>query len=382
VGEAVTLTPDADRGTSADPPPVAPSLPGAGPLKLGTREATQERRAERIAARAMTSDGRATAPMPADEPREADAEREMPQGAADAVRAGLRGGRALTTAERDYFEPRLGADLGHVRLHDGSAADASATALQARAFAVGTHVVLARGAYAFGRDSGKRLLAHELAHVLNPGADGVVRRQAAAGAMGAAEWIAAAALGADVVSGLSDTTGDITYDFDEMQNVLLPGGRTDAQAYQEENPELQISRKELRISFWRGLEDERKAGVKVGFMFLTDDKGIGNITPRLIKPFDSVGWGASCAVDLQPESFVSEDGRAIIRMTLTNNWNFSWPVEVDSGTDSEVWLFEGNGNFTEVVSDDMMWLEHELVDFGGAQPTASGEANDEEGERE
>jgi hypothetical protein len=72
-------------------------------------------------------------------------------------------------------------------------------------------------------------------------------------------------------------------------------------------------------------------------------------------------------------------------MTLTNNWNFSVLVEeleIRSGTDSEVWLFEGNGNFTEVVSDDMMWLEHELVDFGGAQPTASGEANDEEGERE
>ena len=70
-------------------------------------------------------------------------------------------GRALDSASRSYFEPRLGIDLGGVRIHDDSRAAESATAVAAHAYTVGNHI-------AFAGRSGpgpSALLAHELVHV-------------------------------------------------------------------------------------------------------------------------------------------------------------------------------------------------------------------------
>ncbi|HEV8321234.1 MAG TPA: DUF4157 domain-containing protein, partial [Myxococcota bacterium] len=83
-----------------------------------------------------------------------------------AVRATERGGAPLSPEARAYFEPRLGFDFGRVRIHaDDQAADA-ARAVQARAFALGSAIVFGAGEYAPTTDSGKRLLAHELVHVV------------------------------------------------------------------------------------------------------------------------------------------------------------------------------------------------------------------------
>jgi hypothetical protein len=74
-------------------------------------------------------------------------------------------GRPLEPAARELFEPRLNVSLEHVRIHEGGSAAASAQALGARAFAWGSHVVFGPGQYAPGSGAGRRLLAHELAHV-------------------------------------------------------------------------------------------------------------------------------------------------------------------------------------------------------------------------
>ena len=86
-------------------------------------------------------------------------------------------GRPLEAATRGFFEPRLGADLSGVRVHTGERAAASAASLGARAFAVGSEVVFGAGEYAPGTAAGQRLLAHELAHVVQDRAGPpVVRR--------------------------------------------------------------------------------------------------------------------------------------------------------------------------------------------------------------
>jgi Domain of unknown function (DUF4157) len=85
----------------------------------------------------------------------------------------LGAGRALASAERAFFEPRFGADLSPVRVHDGAAADRASKAIDARAFSLGHDVAFARGEYVPGTDSGRRLMAHELAHSLE---DGPARR--------------------------------------------------------------------------------------------------------------------------------------------------------------------------------------------------------------
>ncbi len=87
-------------------------------------------------------------------------------GAAD--RGGYAGndGRPLDSATRLRMEAGFGRDFGGVRLHQGGAASQSARALNARAYTIGSDIYLARGEYLPSSPTGQRLLAHELAHVV------------------------------------------------------------------------------------------------------------------------------------------------------------------------------------------------------------------------
>jgi len=75
-------------------------------------------------------------------------------------------GQPLSTSERTFFEPRFGADFGSVRVHSDARAAYAARSVDARAFTVGVDVVFGGGEYSTGTSSGRRLLAHELAHVV------------------------------------------------------------------------------------------------------------------------------------------------------------------------------------------------------------------------
>jgi hypothetical protein len=75
-------------------------------------------------------------------------------------------GRPLPESIRTQMEPSFRHDLSHVRLHTDPVAAASAEAVHARAYAVGRDIVFARGRFQPESPSGKRLLAHELAHVI------------------------------------------------------------------------------------------------------------------------------------------------------------------------------------------------------------------------
>lgn len=79
------------------------------------------------------------------------------------------GGQPLSRSERAFFEPRFGRDFGAVRVHADSAAGESARLAHARAFTTGPHVVFGAGQYAPGTQEGRRLLAHELTHVVQQG---------------------------------------------------------------------------------------------------------------------------------------------------------------------------------------------------------------------
>ena len=75
-------------------------------------------------------------------------------------------GQPLDTATRGSMEQRFGHDFGRVRIHADGKADASARAVGASAYAVGPHIVFARGQYAPATKAGEMVLAHELTHVL------------------------------------------------------------------------------------------------------------------------------------------------------------------------------------------------------------------------
>jgi hypothetical protein len=75
-------------------------------------------------------------------------------------------GRPLDAETRAFFEPRFGFDLSSVRVHADARAGESARAVRALAYTVGPHVVLGEGRLNPQGVAGKRLLAHELAHVV------------------------------------------------------------------------------------------------------------------------------------------------------------------------------------------------------------------------
>jgi hypothetical protein len=119
------------------------------------------------AARAVALDGE----------READraAEQAMGGGAAARARGPVQqrrssggGGRPLDPATRSFFEGRFGAHFGDVRVHAGGAAGEAARASGARAVTVGDDIAFDGGEYRPETHEGRALIAHELAHTLQP----------------------------------------------------------------------------------------------------------------------------------------------------------------------------------------------------------------------
>ncbi len=78
-------------------------------------------------------------------------------------------GCSIDPAARSEAEKAFGRDFSHVRVHTGAAAAASAEAIGATAYTVGRDIVFGPGHYQPGTPAGRRLLAHELTHVLQQG---------------------------------------------------------------------------------------------------------------------------------------------------------------------------------------------------------------------
>jgi hypothetical protein len=75
-------------------------------------------------------------------------------------------GRPLGERLRRELEPRFGHDFSGVRVHDDARADASCRAVGAAAYTVGEHIAFAEGRFRPESREGRRLLGHELAHVV------------------------------------------------------------------------------------------------------------------------------------------------------------------------------------------------------------------------
>lgn len=76
------------------------------------------------------------------------------------------GGASLAPSLQHFMENRFGRSFEHVRIHTGIDASHLAQEARARAFTVGRDIVFNRTQYRPDSDSGRRLIAHELTHVL------------------------------------------------------------------------------------------------------------------------------------------------------------------------------------------------------------------------
>lgn len=99
-------------------------------------------------------------------------------------------GRPLDSATRTFVESRFGHDFSRVRVHTGARAAESARTVNAQAYTVGRDIVFGAGEYAPVSGPANRLLAHELAHVVQQeraGSDARIEDQAEAAAARVAE---------------------------------------------------------------------------------------------------------------------------------------------------------------------------------------------------
>jgi len=85
---------------------------------------------------------------------------------ADDDMSNLGPGQPLDRAARAFMEPRFGQDFSGVRVHADEEAAGSARALNALAYTSGQNIVFGAAQYKPGNDAGRRLLAHELTHVV------------------------------------------------------------------------------------------------------------------------------------------------------------------------------------------------------------------------
>ncbi|WP_221269337.1 DUF4157 domain-containing protein [Mucilaginibacter sp. X5P1] len=78
-------------------------------------------------------------------------------------------GQSMSSTARQFFEPRFGYNFSSVKLHTDSVAAKSAQSINALAYTSGNNIVFNTNQYSPESDSGKKLIAHELTHVVQQG---------------------------------------------------------------------------------------------------------------------------------------------------------------------------------------------------------------------
>ncbi len=171
--EAAALVPELIRPAA---PQIATLAPGVDAGRLAAKEAALWARIAALVAQLRQQDSRKTqtAPqLPGNSPAAAETETAAAPGKIESQIASLRGsGSPLPKKERSFFENRMGADFSRVRVHTGTTAVETSRNLQARAYTVGNDIAFNAGEYAPGTTEGRRLLAHELTHVVQQGGAG------------------------------------------------------------------------------------------------------------------------------------------------------------------------------------------------------------------
>ena len=206
--ESIRTPPDADRNRAAllslrddardfSRIPIHSDTPVRLQAKLAvnTPGDVYEREADRVAEEVMRTHGAARRPARGEGCAECGREQLQAKSAGAGGPAGAEvphsvgevlgsPGRPLDTGARAFMESRFGYDFGAVRVHTDARAAESARAVNALAYTVGHNVVFQSGLYSPGTEAGRRLLAHELTHVV---------QQRAGAARGAAPGVTPAA---------------------------------------------------------------------------------------------------------------------------------------------------------------------------------------------
>ena len=86
-------------------------------------------------------------------------------------------GQSMDAGVQSFYENRIGADFSDVKIHTGKEAADSAKDINAQAYAYGNNIVFNEGKYKPETSEGKKLMAHELVHVMQQENEKVISRK-------------------------------------------------------------------------------------------------------------------------------------------------------------------------------------------------------------
>src|SRR6478752_1938181 len=98
--------------------------------------------------------------------------------AAEQYVSSLHGGTGLTKNERSFFEPRMNYDFSNVTIHTDANANQSAKNINAVTYTKSNNIVFGADQYKPETDEGKKLMAHELTHVMQQDAGSIQTKTA------------------------------------------------------------------------------------------------------------------------------------------------------------------------------------------------------------
>jgi len=140
--------------------------------KVKVHRAPQEKQEEKLAKAPAADKDEKVARAPEDKEEKISAKGEgagVGKSTARYVASMASKGQPLAKSEQAFYGARMGYDFGQVRIHTGKDAAESARDAGARAYTYGNHVAFDEGQYNTDSHEGRKLLAHELTHVVQQG---------------------------------------------------------------------------------------------------------------------------------------------------------------------------------------------------------------------
>jgi len=186
------------------------------------------------------------------------------------------GGEPLSPETREVMETRFGADFGDVRVHSDRTAAESTAALDASAYTSGRDIYFAPGKHAPGKTEGTRLIAHELAHVV----------QQSGGSVGPTEYGASADSESEAVRASAQVVGG------ETVNVALtavPAGGAIARSPTDWRKDVADAKTAKDAAAMAKLIETALAANKINVVVAKTNPG-GNIDPKDYRPLPDINF--------------------------------------------------------------------------------------------
>jgi hypothetical protein len=169
-------------------------------------------------------------------------------------------GKPLEPALRQDMEQRFGHDFSRVRVHSGAAAEQSARDVNAHAYTVGHNIVFGAGRFSPGTYGGRRLMAHELAHVIQQEPSSASRFRASSSAP--------TMVYRQVGSGGSGSSRRIVYLDNDVVGAVVDGNKPVAEALMK----MRASGTDVRITRYNYVETTHGEPIRAGARRLVIEK--------------------------------------------------------------------------------------------------------------